>query len=118
MVASLAAGDVALDLRVQLQPDPHRMPIENNGVLWPERLSPRVAVATLRLPRQTFDSAEQFDFASRHAGADAHADRVVGRNDTLLQGLEQLGVRDDGRATPGWRRRARVDALDRHAASR
>src|SRR3954467_7320233 len=33
MATSLAAGDVELDYRVQLQTDPHLMPIENNGVL-------------------------------------------------------------------------------------
>jgi hypothetical protein len=65
MVASLAAGDVDLDFRVQLQTDPHLMPIENNGVLWPERLSPRVSVATLRLPRQTFTTPAQMEFARR-----------------------------------------------------
>ena len=53
MVAALAAGDVEFDIRLQLQTDPHLMPIENNAVLWPEKLSPRVSVATLRLPRQT-----------------------------------------------------------------
>jgi hypothetical protein len=65
MVAALAANDVRLDFRVQVQTDPHLMPIENNGVLWPERLSPRVSVATLRLPRQRFDSPEQTAFARR-----------------------------------------------------
>ena len=30
---------------------------------WPEKLSPRVTVATLRLPRQKFDSPAQMDFA-------------------------------------------------------
>ncbi len=65
MVEALAAGEVALDLRVQLQTDPWRMPIENNGVLWPEKLSPRVSVATLRIPRQTFDSPAQLAFAKR-----------------------------------------------------
>ena len=65
MVASLAAGDVELDFRVQMQTDPHLMPIENNAVLWPERLSPRVSVATLRLPRQKFDSPAQMEFARR-----------------------------------------------------
>jgi hypothetical protein len=65
MVASLAEGDVELDVRVQVQTDPHLMPIENNGVLWPERLSPRVSVATLRLPRQTFNSPAQMEFAKR-----------------------------------------------------
>src|SRR4051812_17696325 len=65
MAASLAAGDVELDYRIQLQTDPHLMPIENNGVLWPERLSPRVSVATLRLPRQTFTAPAQMAFARR-----------------------------------------------------
>ncbi len=65
MVASLAEGDVEFDVRLQLQTDPHLMPIENNGVLWPERLSPRVSVATLRLPRQTFNSPAQMEFAKR-----------------------------------------------------
>ena len=51
MVASLAEGDVEFDIRLQLQTDPHLMPIENNAVLWPEKLSPRVSVATLRLPQ-------------------------------------------------------------------
>jgi hypothetical protein len=65
MVASLAEGDVELDVRLQLQTDPHLMPIENNAVLWPERLSPRISVATLRLPRQTFNSPAQMEFAKR-----------------------------------------------------
>ena len=65
MVQALAEGDVELELRLQLQTDPHLMPIENAGVLWPERLSPRVPVATLRIPRQTFDSPAQLDFAKR-----------------------------------------------------
>ena len=65
MVAALTAGDVELDIRLQRQTDPHLMPIENNAVLWPEKLSPRVSVATLRLPRQQFDSPAQMEFAKR-----------------------------------------------------
>ncbi|HET7834999.1 MAG TPA: hypothetical protein VFL43_04250 [Variovorax sp.] len=65
MVSALANDDVELDFRVQMQTDPHLMPIENAGVLWPEKLSPRVSVATLRLPRQTFDSPAQMEFAKR-----------------------------------------------------
>jgi hypothetical protein len=65
MVAALEAGDVELDVRMQLQTDPHLMPIENAAVLWPERLSPRVSVATLRLPRQKFHSPAQMAFAKR-----------------------------------------------------
>jgi hypothetical protein len=62
MVASLAEGDVEFDVRLQLQTDPHLMPTENNAVLWPEKLSPRLSVATLRLPRQKFDSTAQIEF--------------------------------------------------------
>jgi hypothetical protein len=65
MVASLTEGDVEFDIRLQMQTDPHRMPIENAGVLWPEKLSPRITVATLRLPRQTFDSPAQMEFAKK-----------------------------------------------------
>ena len=65
MVASLAEGDVELDIRLQMQTDPHLMPIENAGVLWPEKLSPRVSVATLRLPCQKFDLPAQMEFAKR-----------------------------------------------------
>ena len=65
MVASLAQEDVEFDIRLQLQTDPHLMPIENNAVLWPEKLSPRKSVATLRIPRQTFNSPAQLDFAKR-----------------------------------------------------
>ena len=65
MIASLSEGDVELDIRLQLQTDPHLMPIENNAVLWPERLSPRVSVATLRLPKQKFNSPSQMEFAKK-----------------------------------------------------
>ena len=65
MVAALNQGDVELDIRLQLQTDPHLMPTENNAVLWPERLSPRVSVATLRIPKQKFDSPAQIAFARR-----------------------------------------------------
>ncbi len=65
MVASLAAGDVAIDVRLQLQTDAHLMPLENAGVLWPERLSPRISAATLHIPRQSFDSPAQMEFAKR-----------------------------------------------------
>ena len=69
------AGDVELDIRLQLQTDPHLMPIENNAVLWPERLSPRVSVATLRMPRQKFDSPAQMEFAKRLSYNPWHCDR-------------------------------------------
>ena len=63
MVKTLAEEDVEFDILLQLQTDPHKMPIENNGVLWPTKLSPRVPAATLRISKQVFDSPEQLAFA-------------------------------------------------------
>jgi hypothetical protein len=65
MIAALDQRDVDLDFRIQRQTDPHLMPIENAGVLWPERLSPRTSVATLHIPRQQFASPNQIAFARR-----------------------------------------------------
>jgi hypothetical protein len=63
MVATLADQDVEFDILLQLQTDPFLMPIENNAVLWPTKLSPRVPAALLRIPKQTFDSPAQLAFA-------------------------------------------------------
>ena len=56
MIATLARQDAEFDLLVQVQTDPHLMPIENAGVRWPERLSPFVPVATIHIPRQKLDT--------------------------------------------------------------
>ena len=63
MVRTLADGDWEFDFMVQVQTDPHLMPIENACVHWPEHLSPYVPVARLRLPAQTFASDAQLAFA-------------------------------------------------------
>jgi hypothetical protein len=52
MAATLERQDVEFDLMVQIQTDPHRMPIENASVRWPENVSPFVPAATIRIPRQ------------------------------------------------------------------
>ena len=63
MVSALATEDVEFDICLQVQTDPFRMPIEDAAVLWPTKLSPRVPAAVLRIPRQSFDSPGQMDFA-------------------------------------------------------
>jgi hypothetical protein len=63
MVRTLSGRDWSFDFMVQLQTDPHRMPIEDATVKWPEKLSPYVPVAELRIPAQSFDSDEQAAFA-------------------------------------------------------
>ena len=63
MVRTLAVGSWTFDFMVQVQTDPYLMPIEDATVKWPERLSPYVPVARLRLPAQRFDSDQQLAFA-------------------------------------------------------
>lgn len=63
MVKLLAGEAVEFDFKIQLQTDPHRMPIENASVIWPERHSPWIRVAKLHIPAQRFDSAQQLAFA-------------------------------------------------------
>jgi len=65
MIKTLGEKDVEFDLMIQLQTDPHRMPIENAAVRWPEKLSPFIPAATVHIPKQTFDSDAQFEFAKR-----------------------------------------------------
>jgi hypothetical protein len=60
---TLDAGAWTFDFMVQVQTDPHRMPVENATVKWPEKLSPYVPVARLRVPRQHFSSDEQMGYA-------------------------------------------------------
>ena len=63
MGATLGKQDIEFDIKVQVQTDTFLMPVENSSVMWPTRLSPRVPVALLRIPKQRFDSPEQLAFA-------------------------------------------------------
>ena len=65
MVKTLAKKDVEFDLMIQLQTDPHLMPIEDGSIRWPEKLSPFIPAATVHIPKQKFDSEAQFEFAKR-----------------------------------------------------
>jgi hypothetical protein len=63
VIETLTGTIVRFDYAIQLQTDPHRMPIENATVIWPEHLSPHQIVATLTIPAQTINPAEQFHLA-------------------------------------------------------
>ena len=65
MIKTLDEKDVEFDFLIQVQTDPHRMPIENAAVRWPENLSPFIPAATIHIPKQKFNSPAQFDFAKR-----------------------------------------------------
>lgn len=59
----LAERDAGFDFLVQFQTDPRRMPLEDAGVTWDEKESPFIKVATIKIPRQEFDSPERMEFA-------------------------------------------------------
>ncbi|HXJ03012.1 MAG TPA: Dyp-type peroxidase [Micropepsaceae bacterium] len=65
LLDTLAVREAEFDILVQVQTDPHKMPLENAGVRWPEKLSPWVPVATLRLPMQAPSWPAQLDLANR-----------------------------------------------------
>lgn len=65
MKRTLDGKDVEFDLLVQLQTDAYRMPIEHAGVRWPEKLSPFIPVARIRIPQQAFDTEQRRDLVRR-----------------------------------------------------
>lgn len=65
MVKTLDEKDVEFDLLIQVQTDSHLMPIENAAVRWPEKLSPFIPAATIRIEKQKFDLPAQFEFGKQ-----------------------------------------------------
>jgi hypothetical protein len=62
MVRQLERGDAGFDFAVQLQTDARTMPIEDPGREWSEAASPFRKVASIVIPRQSFDSEQQRTF--------------------------------------------------------
>ena len=64
LVTELRERPYVFDIQVQLCTDLERMPVEDVTVEWPERLSPSLTVAKLRLPQQDIsgeDNLEKMD---------------------------------------------------------
>ncbi|MFI5979060.1 hypothetical protein [Streptomyces sp. NPDC051452] len=105
LAATLRERDVYFDFLVQVQSDAHRMPVENASVVWPERLSPFVPVATLRLLRQECDPADQFTRADRLSFNPWHAvpeHRPLGNQNRARRTiyLQLARLRQDMNGTP------------------
>ncbi len=65
------------------QTDPATMPIEDPTIEWDESKAPFITVATVRIPKQTFDSAAQQSFCENLSYTPWHAlpaDRPVWGN--------------------------------------
>ncbi|MEO5689258.1 MAG: catalase family protein [Burkholderiaceae bacterium] len=105
LARTLSAESVRFEMALQLQTNPRTMPIEHACVRWSPAASPPIAVATLELPRQQFDSAAQLAFASRLSINPWHclaAHRPLGNQNRgrlkIYQTLSQL--RQQMNATP------------------
>jgi len=59
MKGQLASGDACFDFMVQRRSNPDSMPIEDSTIAWEESQSPFVKIATLTIPKQTFDTPAQ-----------------------------------------------------------
>lgn len=67
MRGQLASGGACFEFMVQFQTDPDTMPIEDATVEWDEAESPFRKVATVQIPSQQFESAEQMEFCENLA---------------------------------------------------
>jgi hypothetical protein len=63
MRKTLREKDVAFEMLIQVQTDPHLMPIEDASIRWPEHLSPWIPAARIDIPKQEFDIPAQMAFA-------------------------------------------------------
>ncbi|MCW3120607.1 MAG: hypothetical protein JWQ38_99 [Flavipsychrobacter sp.] len=59
LVATLAKRDIHYDFYIQFQTDPVAMPIEDGTIEW---TSPLIKMATIRIPKQEFNSDKQRTF--------------------------------------------------------
>lgn len=62
MVTQLSQKDACFHFMVQEQTDPRKMPVEDPAIEWDEKVSPFKVVATIRIPKQIFDTPAQNEF--------------------------------------------------------
>ena len=81
MTVWLGKKDACFRFQVQPQTDAASQPIEDPTVLWDENKAPFIDVATIRIPRQTFDTPAQQEFCENLSYTPWHAlpdERPVG----------------------------------------
>ncbi|MCH9699607.1 MAG: catalase family protein [Gammaproteobacteria bacterium] len=65
LIKTLDQKAVEFDLMIQLQTDPHLMPIEDSSVRWSEKMSPFIPAATVHIPKQHYDHDKMAEFTKR-----------------------------------------------------
>jgi catalase len=73
MIKWLNEGDACFNFAVQPQTDPATQPIEDPTVLWDESKAPFTDVASIRIPKQTFDTQAQQAFCENLSFTPWHA---------------------------------------------
>ncbi len=70
MAATLLKHNIEFSFFIQFQEDPVEMPVEDPTIVWN---SPLVKVATIRIPKQVFDTPEQNEFGDNLSFNSWHA---------------------------------------------
>jgi hypothetical protein len=73
MIAWMNSKDACFTFAVQPQTDPVTMPVEDPTIVWDEIKAPFIEVATIRIPKQQFDSEAQQTFCENLSYTPWHA---------------------------------------------
>ena len=65
MEKQIGEKEYCFDFMIQFQKDPQRMPVEDLSVRWKESESPFIKVATIKIPKQIFNTPEQNAFGDQ-----------------------------------------------------
>jgi len=90
MVNWLNAKDACFKFGIQLQTNPAMQPVEDPTIVWNESDAPFVDVASIRIPKQNFDSDAQQAFCENLSFTPWHAlpvERPVGGINRLREGV-------------------------------
>jgi hypothetical protein len=73
MIAWMSSKDACFTFAVQPQTDPATMAVEDPTIVWDETKAPFIEVATIRIPKQRFDSHAQQTFCENLSYTPWHA---------------------------------------------
>src|SRR5262245_3173257 len=73
MLAWMSSKDACFAFAVQPQTDPATMPVEDPTIVWDETKAPFIDVATIRIPKQRFDTDAQQSFCENLSYTPWHA---------------------------------------------